>query len=63
MFRSSFGAHDQEGRSGVISNSWFPRATQPPAGREAVRSAMLAQVSQPEAEALEEWGSTQQVGV
>lgn len=38
-------------------------ATQPPAGREAVGPAALAQVSQPEAEALEESGSTQQVGV
>lgn len=45
--------------------SWFPRATepQPPAGRETVRPVTLAQVSQPEAEALEESGSTQQVGV
>lgn len=38
-------------------------ATQSPTGREAVRPAMLAQVSQPEAEALGESGSTQQVGI
>lgn len=61
------GAHDlfKGGKERVASMSWFPRATepQPPAGRETVRPVTLAQVSQPEAEALEESGSTQQVGV